>query len=188
MYTYNAKKEMIKNVIYVAFILLIAIISTHYIYNKFQVDRNIDIDSESLDITYHENSGDKLTIKKVTPVTDSVGLSSKSYLISIKNNLTEKVNYKVKIIDDLDAVLEDQCEEKLIPKEDIRISIKVNHKDNEIYDLAELEDGILLDDNVKALQTNNISIRLWTKQDSTLPMGGKFHYHGRIQIIEELND
>lgn len=185
MYTVNRKKEIIKNVVYIFFILLIAIASTYYIYHHFQVDRNIDYNSESLDVVYHESSGDKLTITKVTPVTDSVGLSSKSYLISIKNNLTEKVDYKVKIMDDLDLIEEDQCEEDLIPKEDIRISVKVNKGDNKIYTLDELEDGYLLIDKIKALSTNNISIRIWVKQDSTLPMGSSMHYHGIIQIIED---
>ena len=185
MYRYNRKKEIIKNVVYIFFILLIAVISTYYIYNKFQDDRSIDFNSESLDVTYHESTGDKLSLTKVTPVTDSVGLSSKSYLISVKNNLTEKVNYKVRVIDDIDTIAEDMCEEYAIPKEDIRISVKVNKTDTKIYDLNELEDGILLEDTVKALAVDNISIRLWVRQDSTLPMGANMHYHGIMQLIEE---
>ena len=84
MYSEIRKREIIKNTI--------------HIYYKFQGNRNIDFSSESLDVVYHETSGDKLTISKVTPVTDSVGLSSsKAYNISIKNNLTERVNYKIRI-------------------------------------------------------------------------------------------
>ena len=55
MYTYNRRKEIIKNGVYIIFILLIAIISTYYIYNKFQVDNNIDFNSDSLDVTYSSN-------------------------------------------------------------------------------------------------------------------------------------
>lgn len=185
MITYNQKKEILKNVIYITFILLIAILSTYYIYHKFQGVRSIDFNSESLDVTYHETSGDKLTIKKVTPVTDSVGLSSKAYLISIKNNLTEDVHYKIKIIEDEDAILEDECEEDSIPKEDLRISIKVNKKGSKIYDLIELEDGILLDDVIDALDVKNITIRIWVSHESSLPMGARMHYHGIMQVIEE---
>ncbi len=184
MYKYNRKKELIKNIIYTIIILSITIISTHYIYYKFQGDREVDFNSESLDIVYHETTGDKLTISKVTPVTDSVGLSSKSYMISIKNNLTEKVDYKIKIIDDLEKIVEDECEEKIIPKEDIRISVKVKKNISKIYNLSDLEDGILLDDEINALENINISIRLWIKQDSKLPSGSKMHYHGKIQVIE----
>ncbi len=180
MYTYNRKKQLIKSFTYIFFILLLAVVSTYLIYNKFQDNRSIDFNSESLDVTYHELSGDKLTLKKVTPVTDSVGLSSKAYLISIKNNLTEEVDYKIKILDDLETIAEDFCEDKQIPKEDIRISVKRNRGNNKICYLSEVENGVLL-----ALETDDIAIRLWIKQDSTLPMGSSLHYHGLMQIVEE---
>ena len=181
---YNRKKEIIKNTVYITFILLLAIISTYLIYHKFQDTRNIDFSSESLDVTYHDIKGDKITIDKITPVTDSVGLSSKSHSISIKNNLTENVKYKIKLLDDKDAY-EGLEEDKIIPKEDIRVSVKVNKKDTEIFDLVELEEGILLEDEIYALSTDHISIRLWIKQDSKLPSGEDMYYNGIIQIIEE---
>lgn len=182
---FNRKQEILKNIIYVTFILLIAVVSTYYIYNKFQGNRDIDASSESLDIIYHESTADKIALKKVTPVTDSVGLSSKSYSLSIKNNLTEEVDYKIKIVDDNETIKEDECEDFKIPKEDIRISLKVNKKDNEIYSLNELEDGVILYSQIGALDTDNISVRVWVKQDSTLPMGAHMHYHGKIQVIED---
>lgn len=185
MYQINRRREIIKNTVYIFFILLLAVISTYYIYNKFQGARNIDFNSESLDVTYHEKTGDKLTLNKVIPVTDSVGLSSKAYLISIKNNLTEKVNYKLKIVDDLEQIKEDQCENNLITKENIRISIKENRKNNKIYTLSELEDGLLLDDEIGALEKKNLAIRIWINQDSALPMNAKMHYHGIMQIVED---
>ena len=185
MYQINRRRELIKNTVYIFFILLLAVISTYYIYNKFQDGRNIDFNSESLDVTYHEKTGDKITLNKVIPVTDSVGLSSKAYIISIKNNLTKKVDYKLKIVDDIDKIKEENCEDVLIPKDDIRISIKLNKKNNKIYTLSELENGLLLDDVIPALGKENISIRLWIKQDSTLPMNAKMHYHGIMQVIED---
>lgn len=186
MYSEIRKREIIKNTIFIIFILILAIIPTHYIYYKFQGNRNIDFSSESLDVVYHETSGDKLTISKVTPVTDSVGLSSsKAYNITIKNNLTERVNYKIRILQDVETILEDECEEYLIPEEDIRISVKVNKKENKIYNLNELEDGLLLENTIEALDNNNIAIRLWVNQDSTLPRGAFLHYHGIIQVVEK---
>ena len=182
---YNRKKELRKNIIYSAVILLLAVFSTYYIYNKFQEDRDIDFSSESLDVIYHDTTGDKITITKMTPVTDSVGLSSKSYNVSLKNNLTEDVSYTIKVVDDLDVIAEDECEDKLIPKDNIRISVKINKHDNAIYQLDELEDGILLHDTIEALDTADIAIRAWIKQDSNLPAGTKLHYHAKIQVVEE---
>jgi len=134
---YNRRKEIIKNAIYITLILLLAIISTHYIYNEFQDTRSVDFNSESLDVTYHEATGDKLSITKITPVTDSVGLSSKSYNLTIKNNLTEKVGFKLKVTEDLEKITEDDCLEKSISKGNIRISIKNGNKENKIYMLLD---------------------------------------------------
>ena len=184
MYAYNRKKEIIKNTVYITFILLIAVVSTYFIYNKFQKTRAVDFNSDSLDVSYHEASGDRISINKVTPVTDSVGLSSKAYTISVKNNLTENVHYKVKVLDDKEKK-DEYDEELLIPKEDIRISVKVNKEDTEIYSLDELEDGVLLDTEVVALGNDNISIRVWIKQDSKLPAGSEMYYDGLIQLVEE---
>ncbi len=182
MFSYEQKKEFLKNGIYMFLILVLAVISTHYIYYQFQDVRNVNFNSESLDVTYREKTGDKIELLKVTPVTDSVGLSSNAYSLSIKNNLTESVDYKIKIVDDEDV--EELDEDEIIPKEDLRISVKTG-KFNKIYDLEELEEGILLEDTIKALEKKNISIRLWVRHDSTLPSGSAMQYHGVIQVIEE---
>lgn len=185
MYQYNRKKEIIKNVIYIVFILLLSVIPTYYIYDKFKDDGDINVNGASLDVTYHEKNGAKVDLTKVTPVTDSVGLSSKSYNITIKNNLTEKVNYRVKIEDDLDSVKNDSCEDILIPKEFIKISIKTDKTPNKIYTLDELENNDLLIDTMEALEKKNISIRLWVAQYSNIPTGSKMHYHGMLKVVEE---
>lgn len=185
MYSYNPKKEVMKNVIYIGIILLIAIISTYKIYYKFQDDRNVNFNSDSFVITFHEKTGDKVNITKVTPVTDSVGLSSNSYSFSIKNNLTEKAHFEVRLIDDLESVTDDNCIDKLISKENIKVSIKNGKKDNKIYNLNELEDGVLLSDKISALEECEISVRVWVDKNSSLPIGSDMHYHGTIKVLED---
>lgn len=185
MYQNIRKREIIKNTIYIIFILLLAVIPTYYIYNKFQGDRDVSVNSTSLDVTYHENTGDKITLTKITPVTDSVGLSSKAYTITIKNNLTEPVDYKVRLLDDLDKISEDLCKDNLVSKDVIRVSIKTNKIPNKIHTISELEDNVLLEDTMDALEKKNISIRVWVRQDSNIPSGSKMHYHGIIKVEEE---
>lgn len=185
MYSYNPKKEVMKNVIYIGIILLIAIISTYKIYYKFQDDRNVNFNSDSFVITFHEKTGDKVNITKVTPVTDSVGLSSNSYSFSIKNNLTEKAHFEVRLVDDLESVTDDNCIDKLISKENIKVSIKNGKKDNKIYNLNELEDGVLLSDKISALEEREISVRVWVDKNSSLPIGSYMHYHGTIKVLED---
>ena len=178
------KKELIKNGIHVGLILLLAIISTYYIYNKFQNDRETDFNSESLDVIYHDQTKDLIDITKVIPVTDSVGLSSNAYSLTIKNNLTIGVNYTVKIVDNLDKIKEDECGESSIPKDNIRISVKAGKDKTMIYTLSELEDGVLCSHVIGALGKENVVIRTWIDKDTTLVSGSNMHYHGKIQIIE----
>lgn len=182
------KKEIIKNVVKTSLILLLAIVSTYYIYHKYQSEIPVDSESNAIEISYHDADANKIKITKVTPVTDSVGLSSNSYTITVKNNLTMDVNYKVKIVPDADKIIEDECREYLIPEEDIRISVKSGKSTNQIYTLNELEDGILLLDEIKALDTEDIVIRTWIKRDSNLTPGSKMHYHGIIQVSEDTEE
>lgn len=187
MSNFNPKKYLIKNIIYTTLIILLAVFSTYNIYYKFQDDRDVNYNSESFVVTFHEKSGDKMGITNVTPVTDSVGLSSKAYSLSIKNNLTVPVPFKIKIVDDLDKVAADNCQNALLSKEFIRISIKNGKEDNQIYNLNELEDGILLDDEIKALEDRELTIRIWVNRDSNIPMNTNLHYHGIIQVLENNN-
>lgn len=183
---YNYRKERLKSALIICFILAIAIFATHHIYYKFQNERNTDYSSESLDITFHEETGDKVTLTRVTPVTDAVGLSSQSYTFTIKNNMTIPVDYTIKLVDDLEMVFEDNCGEIEMPKDIIRVAIKSEEK-TEIYTLSELEDGVLETDKIKPLDEEEYTIRVWTIQNTTLQAGSTRHYHGKIQIVEDEN-
>ncbi len=184
MYNFNPKKYIAKNIIYTVIIILIAVISTYKIYYKFQDDRDINYSSESFVVTFHEKSGDKMSITNVTPVTDSVGLSSTAYNLNIKNNQTAAVPFRIKIIDDFEKIADDNCQDNLISKNYIRISVKNGKKENQIYNLNELNDGILLDDEIKALENREITVRIWVNKDSNIPMNTDLHYHGIIQVLE----
>ena len=183
---YNYRKERLKSALIICFILAIAIFATHHIYYKFQNERNTDYSSESLDITFHEETGDKVTLTRVTPVTDAVGLSSQSYTFTIKNNMTIPVDYTIKLVDDLEMVFEDNCGEIEMPKDIIRVAIKSEEK-TEIYTLSELEDGVLETDKIKPLDEEEYTIGVWTTQYTTLQAGSTRHYHGKIQIVEDEN-
>ena len=183
-YNYNRKKEITKNALIIGFILFIAVFSTYKIYYTFNDSENIDYSSESLDITFHEDSGEELDITKVTPLTDSVGLTTKGHTITITNNLTESVKYSIKIVDNVDKMEEQDCVGITIPREEIHISIKESGKRAEVYKLSDLEDGLLLSTTSKALEEKTYTIRLWVNADSTLPSGSDHHYHGLIQIFE----
>lgn len=180
---YNYKKQRIKSVVIICFILGLAVFATHHIYYKFQKERNTDYSSESLDITFHEETGDKVTLTRVTPVTDAVGLASQSYTFTIKNNMTVPVDYTVKLTDDLEMVFEDDCSGYQMPKEMIKVAIK-NDKKTTIYYLTELNEGIIAQTKIKPLAEEEYTVRIWVAKDTTLQSGAVRHYHGKLQIVE----
>ena len=183
-YQYNRRKEIIKNAVFISLILALAIFSTHYIYNKFSDTKTIDYSSESLDITFHEETGEELDITKITPLRDAVGLSSKGHTITIKNNLTEPVKYTIKIIDNIDKMIEQQCVGITIPREEIRISLKKSTGQTEVYSLSDLINNELLSTTIEALDEEKYTIRIWVSNETTLPSGSDHHYHGIIQVFE----
>ena len=185
MYKSSMAKFLIKSILQIEFVLLVAVVSTYYIYNKYTGNKEIDFSSKSLDISYHDKQEDKISITKAPPVTDSVGLSSNSYVFTINNNLTESVNYKVKILDDIEKIISDKCDEKQIPKNDLKISVKEGNNSNVIYHMSDLDDKVLLDTHIDALDKVTITIRVWVDKDSEIPNDS--HYHGIIQIVEEDN-
>ena len=43
-------------------------------------------------------------------------------------------------------------------------------------------DGVLVEDSIKALEKEEVSIRVWVSQNSTLPLGSNIHYHGILEV------
>lgn len=64
MYYYNRKKAIIKSGLIIGFILAIAVFATYHIYYKFEGERNVDYKSKTLDITFHQKTGNKVTLTK----------------------------------------------------------------------------------------------------------------------------
>lgn len=185
---YNRKKYILKNVIIITFILLVAIIATHNIYYKFAKERDVDYSSESLDIVFHDVAGANIDITRPTLVNDAIGLSSKAYTLTIKNNLTEPVKYQLKLVDNTERIILDDCAELQIPKEIIRVSVKEDSSKNNIYTLSELIDNDLDLGEIDALAEKNYSIRIWVTNTSEANISKNLHYHGIIQVIENETD
>lgn len=181
---YNRKKELIKSGIIITIILLIALFSTYHIYYKFKGERNVDYDSESLDVMFHEKNGDKITLTRFTPVTDSVGLASTAYTLTITNKLDQDVNYKIRLVDDQTQMIEDNCSDRMIDKKILKVAVKKNDLENEIYILNDLKDNNLVIDTLKGLEKADYVIRVWISSDAPFLNTTNMHYHGIIQVLE----
>ncbi len=183
---YDYKKRLFISTLKVIFILGIALIATINIYYKFESERNVNYTSESLEITYHEKEAPKVTLKKVTPVTDAVGLSSKAYSFTIKNNMTTNKSYNISLVEDFETIEEDDCIDNLIPRKLIRVSLKEGKGKEKIYSLKDLEKGLLKKDVLEPLKEAEYTIRVWTTNEIPTTSIDNLHYHGKIVIEEEM--
>lgn len=173
-----------KEFLIIALILLFAVVATYNIYYKFKDSRNVDYNSSTIDVTFHEKSGDQINLTKITPVTDSVGLSSNAYTFTIKNNTNKSIKYSINILDNLDLVKEDECSEYQIPRNIIKFSIHKEKEKNNIYMLNDTVNGKVLTRIIKPNEKEEYTMRFWITNNS-LQTGAGLHYHGLIKIFDE---
>lgn len=177
------RKQMIKSGIIIALILAFALIATHFIYYKFKDTRNQINNSKSLEVTFHEKTGDRVALYKVTAVSDSVGQSSRAYTFTIKNNLDTPVNYSVKIVKDLERMVEDGCEDNQIPSSIIKGAIHKEKEENMMFMLSDLKENTILSRKLKGGESISYTVRFWTTSN-TLPLDSDMHFHGKLQVAE----
>lgn len=173
-----------KEIIIITLILLFALITTHHIYYKFKDSRNVDYNTPTLDVTFHEKSGDEINLTKVIPVSDSVGLASHAYKFTIKNNTDKSISYSINILDNEEKTEEDDCSLSQISQNIIRFSIHKNGEKNTIYTLSNLVDGKVLTRIIKPNQKEDYTMRVWVSQNN-LQTGSPLHYHGIIKVKDE---
>ena len=171
-----------KELVIIVFILTFAVTMTHHIYYKFVNLRTVDYKSETIDVTFHEKTGNEVNITKVTPVTDSVGLSSSAHTFTIKNNTNRTLKYRISIQENNEKYIYDDCGEYKISKNLIKFSIHKNNEKNVIYTLNNLINGEVLVREIKAKEEQEYIMRFWVTTNNITPNGSLLHYHGLIKV------
>lgn len=190
---YNLYKKMrnkiiIKNVIIITIILAFALVSTYKIYDKFQEERDKKSQSSSLEVTFHDKNAGHVTINKITPVTDSVGLSSHAYKFTIKNNTSRKVKYSIRIAPDDELYKKDKCSDNKIPLNIIKTGIHSEGEISKIYNLDDLNNNLLLSRTIGPNKEEEYTVRFWISKNTIVTEEKNMHFHGVLEVVEEGND
>ena len=172
-----------KEILIITLILLFALISTNRIYYKFKNSMDVDYNTATIDTTFHEKTGAEINITKLTPVTDAIGLSSRAYTFTIKNDTNSSLKYSISIEDNDLKLAEDDCGQYQIPHNLIKFSIHKKGEKNNIYTLNNLVNGEVLTRIIKANQEEEYTMRFWISNDS-LQTGTELHYHGLIKVTD----
>ncbi len=182
MLAYQLKSRK-KEIVVIIFIFAFALIATNRIYYRFKDSNNVDYNTSTIDTTFHEKTGAEVNITKVTPMTDSLGLSTRAYTFTIKNNTNSSLKYLISIEDNLEKEENDNCSDMKIPHNLIRFAIHKKGEKNNIYTLSDLVNGEVLTRIIKANQEEEYTVRFWVIKDSLLT-GAKLHYHGTIKVTD----
>lgn len=184
MYQKYYKRHMIKSTIIIVFLFAFAISTTYLIYHSFSKERERDIDTGEMEVVFHGKEGNKINLTKFTPVTDAVGLSSTEYSFTVKNSTNSSVNYKIILETNINRINKDNCVNKIIPSELLKLSLRVDHQAPQARILSEYQDNVLYEDTLEANSEEDYSIRLWAI-NSDFVIDRDSHYHSVIKVIEE---
>ena len=175
MYQAYYKKQRRKSIIIITFLVLFSLISTYLIYEKFANSRDKDYDTGKMEVVF---------LDKFTPVTDAIGLSSPSYTFTVINNTDKKVKYSIKLVANKKKMEQDNCDNKQIPKELLKLSFRKDHLPPVAYVLSEFPNDVIYEDSLKPNSSEDYSIRLWA-MNSNFTLDKTSHYHALIEVIEE---
>ena len=147
-------------------------------YNTLTVGTlKIDFDATSTDM------GNIINLNGAYPISDTEGQKTNPYSFRITNSGTLAAAYKVKIIDDQDMINEDKCQDNLLPKANIKVSI--NGGTPFLLNSVESNEYIINSDTLNPGGNKNFAIRIWIDENSGNEVLGK-HYHGKI-VVESAN-
>lgn len=184
LYKKARNKMLIKSFVFIFLILGLAVFSTYKIYNKFESTRDKISSSPDLTVTYHGKQGEKVTMTKVVPVTDAVGLSSNAYKFTIKNNKGTKVKYRVVLKEDAETYKKDNCLENKIPDNIVKVGIHPSGEVSKIYNLDDLEGKVLDTGTISPQSEEDYTVRFWISKN-TIATESNMHFHGII-VVEEI--
>ena len=184
MYQKYYRKHMIKSAIIIIFLFAFAIISTYLIYNNFSNARQKDVDTGEMEVIFHSQAGNKINLTRFTPVSDAVGLSSTEYDFTVKNETENSVSYKIVLEPNPKRIANDGCEYKTIPKELLKLSLRVDHKTPVAKILSEYENNIIYEDTLEPNSEEDYSIRLWAINNDFV-IDRDSHFHAIINVVEE---
>lgn len=147
-------------------------------YNTLTVGTlKIDFDATSTDM------GNIINLNGAYPTSDEEGQKTNPYSFRITNSGTLAAAYKVKIIDDQDMINEDKCQDNLLPKANIKVSI--NGGTPFLLNSVESNEYVINSDTLNPSGNKNFAIRIWIDENSGNEVLGK-HYHGKI-VVEGQN-
>ncbi len=180
-------RELKLTIVSIFIVTIVMISSAFAIFSSIQKSEKyntLTIGTLKVDFTdTDEDMGNIINLNGAYPESDTEGLKEEPYSFKITNSGTLDARYKIKILDDTDMIAEDGCQENLLAKDKIRLSINGEEPFTLSDTMAseyEVSTGVL-----KASESANYNIRIWIDEQAGNKVLGS-HYHGKI-VVESVN-
>ncbi len=165
---------------------LILLGNSYALFTSFNTSKEYNaINIGTLKMEYTDVDVNKsLNLTDSLPMTDADGLKTKGYRFSLTNDGTLATKYAIRLVDDNDLIKIDECADKLLPKNFIKVSI-----DNSVpVLLSSLKeaDYTLIEGTLQPGEKIVYSLKAWLDIESDNTIFNK-HYHGKL-LIEGLRD
>lgn len=174
----NKYKYKIVLAIFIALLLIIGITYALW-FRYFMGTKEQEITTGKLELVLTDESAG-VSLLNTTPVSDNVGMSFKPYTFKIRNYGTIPATYKVYLIDDESSYYSDQCNDKKMPWDNIKYSLKENDNIN-TGNLSKENNGLLLESSINPDEVNNYYLNLWIRSEATTAIAN-YHFHAKIKV------
>ena len=143
----------------------------------------IKINSATANVVVEIDDNSSLSISRgnAYPVSDEVGRTLNPYVFTVKN-LGTSANYKLRIINDEDAINKDGCSSNLLDDVSVRYQLI---KDGSIVSenlLSKLNDRVIESGSFDAKADYEYELRLWIDSQAGIEVMTK-HFHGKIEVV-----
>lgn len=171
----------------VIFIILTIFIIAGVSYAAFNYlkpgEQKNQIKTGTLIVTLDDETATGISIEGAMPTSDIVGKTLSPYKFTIENEGTINSNYRIKIVDDSDAIQNDGCESKLLEYDQVKYALVKNGVEQEPLYLNADENGIIDFGTIAPNGKNTYELRLWIDSEITNPVdiNGK-HLHIKIRV------
>ena len=132
-------------------------------------------------IELDDNSSLSISSANAYPVSDEIGRTLSPYVFTV-NNIGAKAGFKLKIVNDVDAIAKDGCSNNLLSDASIRYQL--------------IRDGSVISENIFSNLTDRVidsgyyaaktdytyELRIWIDSQAGIEVMNK-HFHGKIEVV-----
>lgn len=142
----------------------------------------------TLILVLDDSMGSALSIKNAMPTADRLGSEQTPYQFTLENTGSLNSNYRITLVDDMDTINKDGCQNKLLSRNQIRYMLTKNNSNGSIDYLSNATNQVIDMGNIASLTKNTYQLRMWIDSSITNPAdinGKHFHVKVKVEAIQE---